>query len=82
MSTDWDKYSTAWETLGRARAPRDNAIIDMSVEDVRSIPGQTVEHCRTPENRAHTDVIGKKDPEARIKFQRICRIVIPWSGQS
>jgi hypothetical protein len=83
MSTDWDKYSTPLETLNRARVPRRNAIIEMNVEDVRSIPEQSVQHCPLPENRAHTGVIGDKhkDPEVRIKFRRICRIIIPWSGQ-
>ncbi len=83
MSTDWDKYSTPQETLNRARVPRRNAVIEMNVEDVRSIPHQIVKHCPMPENRAHTGVIGDKrgDPEVRIKFRRICRIILPWSGQ-
>jgi hypothetical protein len=83
MSTDWNKYSSAQETLNRARVPGHNAIIEMNVEDVRSIPHQSVQHSPCPENRAHTNVIGDKrgDPEVRIKFQRNCRLVIPWLGQ-
>jgi hypothetical protein len=83
MSTDWDKYSTPEETLERGRVLRHNAIIEMNVEDVRSIPNQSVQHCPYPENRAHTGIIGDKrrDPEVRIKFRRICRVIISWSGQ-
>jgi hypothetical protein len=83
MSTDWDKYSTPQETLNRTtKDPRHNAVIEMNVEDVRSIPNQSVQHCPRPENRAHTGVIGdkRKDPEVRIKFRRICNVIIPWSG--
>jgi hypothetical protein len=83
MSTDWNKYSSPQDTLNRTtREPRHNAVIEMHVEDVRLIPNQSVEHCPLPENRAHTGVIGDKhrDPEVRLKFQRICRIIIPWSG--
>lgn len=81
MSTDWNKYSAPQETQNRTlREPRHNAVIEMSVEDVRLIPNQSVQHCPLPENRAHTGVIGRKDAEARLKFQRICRVVIPWSG--
>jgi hypothetical protein len=82
MSTDWDKYSTPHDTLNRGREPRYNAVIEMNVEAVRSIPNQSVQHCPFPENRAHTEVVGekRKDPEVRIKFQRNCRVIIPWSG--
>jgi hypothetical protein len=81
MSTDWDKYSTPQDTLNRAREPKNNAIIEMNVGDIRSIPNQTVQHCPCPENRAHTNVIGNKhtDPEVRIKFGRLYRMVIPCS---
>jgi hypothetical protein len=53
----------------------------MTVDEVRRIPGQVVQHSPLPENRAHTDVIGnkKKDPEVRVKFTRISHIVISLS---
>jgi hypothetical protein len=84
MSTDWDKYSTADDCRQRARTPADNAVLQLKVEDVRNIPLQTVEHTpiyRPTEiphviNRAHTDVFGEKDTEARLLFLRIYRMAI------
>lgn len=73
MSTDWSKYSTAQDTLKRARKPEMNGILKMQVEQVRKIPNQTVQHTPKPENRAHTDVFGNKDDvEVRLLFSRIC----------
>jgi hypothetical protein len=43
----------------------------MQVRDVRAIKNQVVEHTPKPLNRAHTDVTGEKDSEARLKFLRI-----------
>lgn len=80
MSTDWEKYSTAHQTRRRARAPEKNAVVLMLVGSVRQVPGQRVEH--TPDierrNRAHTDVFGEKDEEARVRLRRIAEIVIPF----
>jgi hypothetical protein len=62
MSTDWDKYSTAAETLARSNIPDDNGIVVIAVANVRSIPDITVEHTpycppeRARWNRAHCDV--------------------------
>ena len=57
----------------------DNAVIRLMADDVRCIPDQTVVH--TPDlatrNRAHTDVFGEKSTEARLKFSRIYKLVIP-----
>jgi hypothetical protein len=79
MSTDWDKYATAQDTRNRGRVPLDNAVIRLNVGTVREIPDQTVVH--TPDlikpNRAHTDVFGKKHPEARVLLIRAATIVIP-----
>ncbi len=84
MSTDWSYYSTPTETRKRVerfgKLSQNYAVIRMPVSDVRAIENQIVEH--TPDipnqNRAHTDVIGKKeeDPEVRLKFRRISEIVI------
>lgn len=83
MSTDWNKYSTALETLNRARDPSVNAVISMNVGDVREIPRQVVQHSPLQENRAHTDVIGEKktDAEVRVLFTRISHRSIAWSMQ-
>jgi hypothetical protein len=86
MSTDWDKYSTPQETRKRAKNPLDNAVIALSVGEVRRIPNQEVIHSPvhadlTAEppilaNRSHTDVTGIKDTEARLKFSRIYTMAV------
>jgi hypothetical protein len=77
MSTDWERYSTPDQTRNRAAKPANNGVIEMLAGDVAGVPGQTVVH--TPDasrnNRAHTDVFGVKDPEARLKLKRIARWV-------
>jgi hypothetical protein len=79
MSTDWQKYARPEDTRSRAKSPKDNAVVQMVVGEVRRIPEQTVVH--TPDlitpNRAHTDVFGEKNTEARLKFLRICQVVLP-----
>lgn len=79
MSTDWDRYSDAWQTRLRARSPQDNAVLSLNAGDVRKVPNQRVQH--TPdtarENRAHTDVFGPKGPEERLLLTRLARMVIP-----
>lgn len=78
MSTDWSKYSSPEETRNRiiGFASDEFAVISLPVGDVRAI-GQLVEHDPIAENRAHTNVIGEKDAEVRLKMTRLCRIVIP-----
>jgi hypothetical protein len=81
MSTDWAKYSTPEETRHRARLPNDNGIVRMKAGDVRGVPLQVA---HTPElgrtglqpNRAHTDVVGEKTTEVRLKLFRLCEWVI------
>ena len=72
MSTDWAKYSTSDETRSRGRNPADNGVVRMQVGTVRDLPDQRVEHTPESNNRAHTDVLGEKDEEVRLKFVRIC----------
>ena len=84
MSTDWEKYSSPAECRNRARNPRDNAVIQLKVEDIRQVPEQTVAHtpiyqpdAEPPNlNRAHTDVYGEKDAEVRLKLMRVYRMAI------
>jgi len=83
MSVDWDKYSTPSQTRARARNPADNAVIGMRVEAIRLIDGLSVEHDPTEEgtldrqrrplaaNRAHSNVLGEKQTEQRVKLSRI-----------
>lgn len=76
MSTDWSKYATPEETRQRRRTPADNAVVSMNVGKVRAVPGQSVTHTPLPENRAHTDVLGEKDEEARVLLRRASTIVL------
>jgi hypothetical protein len=54
-----------------------NAVIAMGVGEVRRIPGQSVKHTPQQENRAHSDVFGEKDEEARVQLNRIATMVLP-----
>lgn len=81
MSVDWCKYATPEQTLMRAPKPWENAVIEMNVGRVRSIPTLDVRH--TPElgNQAHCD-IPLPEPreeltEVRFHLKRIAMIVIP-----
>lgn len=85
MSTDWCKYSTPEETRSRARKPDRNQIGRLSVNAVRQILEQEVEH--TPiqnhptlaDNRAHTDVRGPKieaDLDVQDQYSRICALYV------
>jgi hypothetical protein len=78
MSVDWDKYSTPEET--RQKGPQEAAkygIVAMHAGDARNIHGQVVVHTPSRLNRAHSDVKGEKDEEARVKLRRICIWIIP-----
>jgi len=67
MSTDWEKYSDPEQTRLRATSqPNENGVLSMVTGEVRKIPGLLVEHSPQPDNRAHTDVTGKKDPQIRV----------------
>jgi hypothetical protein len=101
MSTDWNRYSTPQQTQDRARSsrPEDNGVCSLNVGRVRGIYDQRVihtPHYRVPDdsddpnNRAHTDVAGKKSPKetndpeervrllrVRVEFQEISRWEIP-----
>jgi len=71
MSTDWERYSTPSETKERSPAPEDHGVVRLLVRGVRNLPGQTVCHRPEPQNRAHTDVLGPKDEEVRLKLARL-----------
>ena len=79
MSTDWENYSTPEDTRERARIPANNGVIEMLVEDVRKIPGQSVKHTPALDNRSHTDVYGAKNTEVRLKFLRIAKWAIAYN---
>ena len=86
MSTDWEKYSTPEECRQRVRQvgrdPNNYEVIQLNVGKVREIPDQRVEHTPIFEppilNRAHTDVLGEKDEEARLTLFQISRPALPF----
>lgn len=77
MSTDWDKYASPHETQlrGTGLPPAEFAVVALPVGEVRNLE-QSVEHDPLPDNRAHTNVVGEKDTEVRLKLARICQVVI------
>lgn len=82
MSVDWDKYSTAEQARQRARQPHKNAVISMQAGQIRVIPGQEVFHRPILNNRAHSEVLGEKTTEARVRFGRIFKMVIAVGASS
>lgn len=69
---------------GGFKKPDDYCVLQLSVRIIRTeIPSQTIEHDPIqndqvlPDNRAHTKIIGDKDPEVRLKFVDIYEWVIP-----
>ena len=77
MSTDWEKYSTPQDTLQRALTLARRGVVLMTAGDVREIPNLRVTHTPAPQNQAHTDVLGEKSAEVRMKLSRICTWAIP-----
>lgn len=76
MSTDWAKYSTPEQSLGRE--PTKNGIVELIAGPVRAIEGMSVEHSPdvARDNRAHVDIrgmstaVGKLSVGARKTFVR------------
>lgn len=72
MSTDWSKYSTPEQTRDRAANPAQNGVVALLVQPLRDVP---LEVAHTPDvprnNRAHTDVRGKKTAEVRAKLMDV-----------
>ena len=79
MSTDWNKYSTPIETRKRILKDQnilDYGVVELNVGKVREIEEQKVQHTPTKENRAHSDVIGKKTARIKKELKRIANWVI------
>ena len=69
MSTDWDKYSTAEESLGRCKNPLVNGILKGNVGQVLEIK-LLVKHKPEVDNRAHANVNGIEGVnKAKIRLQ-------------
>lgn len=92
MSVDWSKYSTPLETRDRTRKspPSDNAVVSMTVGDIRAIDGLVVEHNPVQENsfgedgnptepnRAHSEVIGISSVSPEKKTERRLKLSRIW----
>lgn len=82
MSVDWNKYSTAEAAQARAKNPTRNGIVKLAVDEVRRIPGLSIEHrpSQQPKNRAHSEILGDKktDPEVRVRLRRAAKWVVPY----
>jgi len=93
MSVDWNKYSSPVETRNRGKTPSDNAVIGMVASEIRKIDALAVKHTpiqensfdeggnRLKPNRAHSEVIGEKTTEVRVKLSRIFAWQIRLDGQ-
>ena len=81
MSVDWSKYAQPEQTRARGRIPRDNAVIEMNVGEVRLIPTLDVLHTPEPQNQAHCDVplpeVEEDLTEVRFRLKSISKIAIP-----
>jgi hypothetical protein len=93
MSVDWSKYSCPEGTRQRAKTPNDNGVIALNVGRIRAEVELEVEHdpvqervindapgSSIPANRAHSEVLGEKSTERRLKLVRIHSIVISPPG--
>ena len=69
------RLSKQYKPNGGFKNPDNYYVVQLSVKQIRlEIPSQTIEHdpiqndIVLPENRAHTKIIGEKDPEVKLKF--------------
>jgi len=80
MSVAWSKYSSAEESHSRSKNPHDNAIVELSVGDIRNLVKLQVDHAPEASNRSHSNVIlpdhDENYTEARTKLGRLATVVI------
>lgn len=72
-SVDWERYSTPQEALNRRKDPKMNVILEVLASQIRDIEGLDVQHRPSPDNRAHSDIVGDLkagDPKARVLLSR------------
>jgi hypothetical protein len=86
MSVDWCKYAQPEQTKARAKKPQDNAVLEMNVGHIRSIPTLDVLHTPEPKNQAHCDVplpeVEEDLTEVRFKLTSISKVVIPLDSHA
>ena len=79
MSTDWDKYSTAQQSLALSKNPADNGIVKFSVAKIRAQPYMDVEHNPLPLNRAHSLIHGVPEKgELKTKVRALLKRICEW----
>jgi len=76
MSLDRCKYSTPEDSKNRAKIPEKNGIVALKTKMVRAIL-LNVEHDPTNTNQSHSLVVGKKDPEIKLKLSRLALWKLP-----
>lgn len=79
MSTNWARYLNAQDTRKGANEPEKNGVIYLNVGATRGIDSLNVLHTPSEKNRAHTDVLGEKTLEVRLKLSEIFVWVIKVS---
>jgi hypothetical protein len=83
MSTNWDRYATPAGTRAGGKQPPDAyAVVSLQAGPVRALPGQEVEHRPVSDNRAHSEVVGIKSAEVRVKLRDLHRLVIAVDASS
>jgi hypothetical protein len=71
MSVNWQKYCTSpSDSRDRARRPEDNAVISFVTLKVRAMPLE-VNHSPEVGDRSHSDVLGEKTAEIRLRLLEI-----------
>jgi hypothetical protein len=79
MSTDWDRYSTAEQSLALSKIPSDNGIVKLSVRSIRQYPSMDVDHDPLPANRAHSLVHGiPENGELKTKVRLLLKRISVW----
>lgn len=87
LSVDWEIYSTAVDTRGRARKPAENGVIRLVAGEIRKLDVEghghlDVIHRPLAENRAYSEVPfpkperGDSWTEARLLLNRIAKVEV------
>jgi hypothetical protein len=82
MSASWSKHCSAEEARAGCNRPNKTGVLSLHVECIKAETQQEVRH--TPKDwpklpkqgRAHTDVIGPKDPEVQVKLARLAVLAV------
>lgn len=79
MSTDWDKYSTAVQSLALSKVPSDNGIVSFHVKLIRQEPYLDVEHDPKLYNGAHSLILGIPEKgELKTKARLMLKRTAVW----